>query len=174
MTGLIRFLQNSVEEIHDSVRTYTTRTLIVPCQLCKRHVHIRVMDVLSRPDRPIDMECKHCSHIVCFTSGGRPSTNLAASGSFESHRSGQAIYSEPLPLGTVCSRGLSLHGVQIYCMLVLIIRWSSRQYSPRSIAVGVMVLMIPQVTLSTQYWESRQLTRLLNHQQPQNQGKAIP
>lgn len=69
MTDMIRFLQNSVGEIHDSVKTYTRRTLFVHCQGCNNHVPVRVLDVLKSPGKAMEIKCECCSRVVCFTAG---------------------------------------------------------------------------------------------------------
>lgn len=69
MIGLIRFLQNSVGEIHDSIKTYTKRTLFIHCQGCNNHVPVRVLDVLKRPSKSMEIKCERCGLIVCFTAG---------------------------------------------------------------------------------------------------------
>lgn len=69
MTGIIRFLQNSVGEIYDSVKIYTRRTLLIHCQECNNHVPVRVLDFLKSPGKPMEIKCECCSRVVCFTAG---------------------------------------------------------------------------------------------------------
>lgn len=58
-----------MEEIHNSVKTYTKRTLIIHCHGCNNHVPVRVLDVLTGPGKPMEIKCERCSHVVCFTAG---------------------------------------------------------------------------------------------------------
>lgn len=60
-----------MEEIHNSVKTYTKRTLVIHCHRCNNHVPVRVFDVLmlTGPEEFIEIKCERCSHVVCFTAG---------------------------------------------------------------------------------------------------------
>lgn len=93
MTGIIRFLQNSVGEIHDSVKTYTRRTLFIHCQGCNNHVPVRVLDVLKSPGKPMEIKCEYCGRVVCFTAGREYSAP---------HRSGSWVVS---PL-SICAKNV--------------------------------------------------------------------